>query len=559
MKKIITFLAILFLTANLFAQAPQKMSYQAVIRDGSSVLVTNHAVTVKVTILQGSTSVYTEIHSTSTNANGLVVLEIGSITPINLDWSAGPYYIKTETDPTGGTNYTIVTTNELLSVPYAMYSANGGTPGPQGPPGATGAQGPPGATGATGAQGPPGATGATGAQGPPGATGAQGPQGDPGPQGATGAQGPQGDPGPQGATGAQGPPGATGATGAQGPPGATGATGAQGPPGSANISGTSNYVIKFTGSTTGGNSQMFDNGTKIGVNTTSPVGKFHVYSTSGDAVEGESNSSASSGVYGKNSTSGTGVTGQSFSSGIGVQGISASSWGVYGISASSSTSGINGLNSTSSGTGVGGAGNNISGLVPTNGCGVSGTGTVLGVTGWSTSSSSGIVRAGGYFQTNGGASYAYVGCINASNVVRKIEGNGTVNTTVKDVSGKSVVLSAPEAPENFFMDFGSGQLVNGIAHVVLDPVFSKNIIVNSKNPLRVIIQLEGDCNGVFVTNKLQNGFDVNELHQGNSNVTFTWFVTANRADELLPDGTISKYSMERFAPAMSSQPAKQQK
>ena len=49
-----------------------------------------------------------------------------------IDWASGPYFIKTETDPSGGTNYSITGTSQMLSVPYALFSANG-TPGPQGP------------------------------------------------------------------------------------------------------------------------------------------------------------------------------------------------------------------------------------------------------------------------------------------------------------------------------------------------------------------------------------------------------------------------------------------
>ena len=196
-----------------FAQAPQKMSYQAVIRDGSNALVQSQSVGMQVSILQGSasgTAVYVETHSAATNTNGLVSIEIGggTVTVGNfagIDWANGPYFIKTETDPAGGTNYTITGTTQLLSVPYAMYAASSGSsiPGPQGPAGATGAQGP---QGATGPQGPAGNDGAPGPQGPQGATG---------PQGLTGAQG------PQGATGPQGTAGINGAQGPQGPAGPT--------------------------------------------------------------------------------------------------------------------------------------------------------------------------------------------------------------------------------------------------------------------------------------------------------------------------------------------------
>lgn len=193
------FTALLFcilLQGNLFAQAPNRISYQAVMTDTSDLPILNSAVGIKISVLQGSSSgtpVFIETHSTTTNGIGLISLQIGAGTPVlgniaSVDWSLGPYFVKTETDPNGGTSYSIVGTSELLSVPYALYSVNG-TPGPTGPAGTQGATGP------------------------------QGPQG---PQGATGAAGPQGPQGPQGATGPAGPQGTTGATGPQGPQGATG-------------------------------------------------------------------------------------------------------------------------------------------------------------------------------------------------------------------------------------------------------------------------------------------------------------------------------------------------
>jgi hypothetical protein len=94
-----------------------------------------------------------------------------------------------------------------------------------------------------------------------------GPQGPEGPQGAIG---PQGATGPQGAQGPQGPQGGTGAQGPQGP---------QGPAGSSNITGTTNSVVKFTAATTGGDSQIFDNGTNVGVGTNTPGAKLDVAGT----------------------------------------------------------------------------------------------------------------------------------------------------------------------------------------------------------------------------------------------------------------------------------------
>jgi hypothetical protein len=129
MKKLISILAVLTVT-SVMAQAPNLMSYQAVVWDGSNNLVVSSAVGMQISILQGSvtgTAVYEETHTATTNANGLVSVEIGAGTVVSgdistIDWSAGPYFLKTETDPTGGTTYTITGTTQLMSVPYALHA-----------------------------------------------------------------------------------------------------------------------------------------------------------------------------------------------------------------------------------------------------------------------------------------------------------------------------------------------------------------------------------------------------------------------------------------------------
>lgn len=126
----IFFLFSFFYFLNTNAQAPEKMSYQAVIRNASNALVANANVGIKISILQGTatgTVVYAERQTPTTNANGLATIQIGSGTVLSgamatIDWGAGPYFIKTETDPTGGTNYTITSTTQLMSVPYALNS-----------------------------------------------------------------------------------------------------------------------------------------------------------------------------------------------------------------------------------------------------------------------------------------------------------------------------------------------------------------------------------------------------------------------------------------------------
>jgi Chaperone of endosialidase/Collagen triple helix repeat (20 copies) len=211
------------------AQAPQKMSYQAVVRNSNNELLASKTVGMRISILQGSatgTAVYVETQTPTTNANGLASVEIGGGTVVtgtvaSINWAAGPYFIKTETDPSGGSNYSIAGVSQLLSVPYALFSASG-NPGPVGP---IGPQGIAGANGATGAQGVAGPIGPAGPQGIAGSVGASGAVG------ATGAQGVVGPIGPAGANGTVGATGAQGAAGSIGPAGPQGIQGVAGPAG----------------------------------------------------------------------------------------------------------------------------------------------------------------------------------------------------------------------------------------------------------------------------------------------------------------------------------------
>ena len=217
-----------------FAQTPEGINYQAVIRKTDGTLVTNTGVAIRIQIKQNSatgTVVYAERQSVMTTQYGLVNFVIGqgvvlSGTFANINWSTGNYWVSLGVDFSNGTNYVDYGSQRLMSVPYAMYAktagaqlnqwrygsgvpagtlgvfgdfylntANGNvyyksnattwvlTGSIMGPAGATGAQGPQGLTGATGP------AGATGAQGPAGVAGPQGPQGI---QGATGPIGPSG-------------------------------------------------------------------------------------------------------------------------------------------------------------------------------------------------------------------------------------------------------------------------------------------------------------------------------------------------------------------------------
>ena len=123
--KTVFIFSLFFTVFSAQAQAPQKFSYQAVIRNASNALVVNTTVGVRVSVLQGSqtgNAIYVETHISNTNSNGLVSLQIGGGTVVDagfsaINWSTGPYFIKTETDITGGNNYTIIGTSQLLSVP----------------------------------------------------------------------------------------------------------------------------------------------------------------------------------------------------------------------------------------------------------------------------------------------------------------------------------------------------------------------------------------------------------------------------------------------------------
>ena len=130
MKRIYTILVAALITASVFAQTPEKMSYQAVVRNSTDQLVTNQGIGMQISILQTTstgTAVYVETHNTTTNANGLVTIEIGNGIVVSgdfttIDWANDTYFIKTETDPTGGTAYTITGTSQLMSVAYALHA-----------------------------------------------------------------------------------------------------------------------------------------------------------------------------------------------------------------------------------------------------------------------------------------------------------------------------------------------------------------------------------------------------------------------------------------------------
>lgn len=298
-----------------------------------------------------------------------------------------------------------------------------------------------------------------------------------------------------------------------------------------------------------------------------------------NGVLGVSASADGNGVFGFNSQATSyntvGVLGAA-ARGTGVYGIvsGADGWGVWGqadvnngvgvIGSSNNATGfgLEGINTNASGTGIIASGNNTIGSYLVGGSGGSFTGSTYGIAAFKNGNLANNTGAG-YFiastTSNVGVAVAYRQGATNYKIIDIGAFGGNVSTDVWDTDNKTRrIMFAPEAPEIFFQDFGRGQLVNGKAHIELDPIFSRNIVVNEQHPLNVFIQLEGDCNGVYVTNKTQNGFDVIELNNGTSNVKFSYFVNANRADYIHPETNelISKHEGVRFPIAPEPLPFK---
>lgn len=346
------------------------------------------------------------------------------------------------------------------------------------------------------------------------------------------------------------------------------------------------FVIK-TGASGGSERMRVLSGGHVLVNTATSHPTYGVDNT----FEAQTSADGEDAINGFATGNGIGVFGLTSGAGVGVLGAAGggtpTSYAGSGLSGTGSDTGAAGMaNTVATGVGVRGNGNNVSTSTTSGvGAGVAGSGTSVGVFGHSSNpsgngnggvftseiggagtgdnpyaylaGSDGTVVYGGYFDGNqdnnsgggGGAAgmdYAYVGAVSGGTTY-KIVGTGSVSTMVKDANNERRVLFAPEAPEILFQDYGVGQLKNGVATIILDPILTKNIFVNEKHPLKVFIQLEGDCNGVYVTNKTGNGFTVKELKNGNSNTSFSWQIVANRVDMLDSTGKVhSKHVDVRF-------------
>ncbi|MEJ6687319.1 MAG: hypothetical protein QNK70_08595 [Crocinitomicaceae bacterium] len=276
-----------------FSQAPEGINYQAVLRDNLGTAISSSEVGLKITIFQNAangTIAYEESFEAPTDNFGLVNLVIGQGNTLTgdfatIDWSNGPFFIEVAADENGGTDYEIMGTQELMSVPYALYAKTAGN-GPQGLQGDQGDQGPQGDAGPQGVQGE---TGIEGPQGDAGTQGIQGETGIEGPQGDAGTQGIQGDAGPQGVQGETGLQGLQGDAGTQGIQGETGIQGPQGDAGIQGIQGVSGDDGLLPNGTAIGNTtfwngtewavdnnNLFNSGGNIGIGTSNPQAALEV-------------------------------------------------------------------------------------------------------------------------------------------------------------------------------------------------------------------------------------------------------------------------------------------
>ena len=501
MKRILFAVAFALSTMSAMAQAPQGFKYQAVIRDGSNVILVSSPVGVELSIHQGSEAgpvVYTETFATNTNAYGLVNLEIGGgVTSDDfsaIDWADGPYYIETAADLAGGTSYESMGTSQLMSVPYALYAENSGTPGPAGP------------------EGPAGPTGAAGPAGPAGATG---------PAGADGATGPAGPAGPTGADGPAGPAGADGATGPAGP---------AGPAGPGTFSGTTNYVVKFTGATAGGNSQIQDNGTATSINI-APSNSYRQYvydsqlTADGDGQASiyayRTRDSGNDGTGYGQSTTNNALKAYNFWGDVYTFGVGGWSYNDY-----SRTGGV--IGAETSGSYWGSLGYRSSGLLNygvygsagyASGAGLLPSTSVIGIGGGFYGDLIGSTSQGSVIgQLNSGDLFAQYNIGNVYTLGKNVE-LVKVNATVTPVYTVS-------STESTIYSKGTINLVNGTAYVAFTSEYASLL---GENPV-VTATPNGECNGLYIVSADKNGFTVKELMGGTSNATISWIAVGNRVD-----------------------------
>lgn len=246
------------------------------------------------------------------------------------------------------------------------------------------------------------------------------------------------------------------------------------------------------------------------------------------------------GVYGISNAVGvlgsayTGVAGLSATdNGTGASGVcdvGSNAWGLYGESVTgygvfcSGPTAIYGVSTALSGQAIygNGTGTNTEGVLGT-AAGIHAS-AVYGIASATSGDPAGVDGPCDY----GDAIYGSSTYGTAVKAIGTFVATGTKSAEVKLNNGTPIRLFTEEATEVYFADYGSATLENGRAHIDLDPVFLQTVTVDGTHPMKVFVQLEGDCKGVFVTNKSATGFDVVELQGGTSSVPFSYRVVCKR-------------------------------
>ncbi len=265
-----------------------------------------------------------------------------------------------------------------------------------------------------------------------------------------------------------------------------------------------------------------------GFSVSTGIGGYFQNTASGFGVQAFNNSTGF-GLYAWNTGSGNAIVGDASGTGTGD--------GVTGYADALGSFGVWGMNFDPNGTGVAGSGtNSVTVYLPT-GSGGAFTGRDVGVFGFSRGAiNTTVTSGGGYFRDSVNVANnfgVYIAAYSGGTQYKILGTSGSMSTCVPDANGDLRIMYAPEAPEILFEDYGTGQLTNGSTYIALDPVFALNVKIDENHPMKVFIQLEGDCNGVYVDLKTAQGFEVKELANGHSNAKFSWHVVANRANTIV--------------------------
>ncbi len=139
MKRILPIIAAVFFTVTASAQAPGIFNYQAVARNAVGNALSNKNVTLRITVHDGSatgSNVYSETRAVTTNAFGLFNVQIGSSgatnvsgTVLGVNWASGTKFLQVEMDQNGGSSFITMGTSQLASVPYALNASSAGPVG----------------------------------------------------------------------------------------------------------------------------------------------------------------------------------------------------------------------------------------------------------------------------------------------------------------------------------------------------------------------------------------------------------------------------------------------